>query len=181
VHLDLVHGWHRFGLFCQPVEVGRVEVRDTDVAGATVGCELLQRFPRGDEVAVVAGRERPVDEKEVHVVGSEIAERRVERLPRIVGLVETVVELAGDEDRFTVDAGVADTFADLLLVSVHLGGVDVAVADLEGRFDGLSRLLGIDLEHAEAELRDLLAVSERDVGYLSHIARVPALPPLQTG
>ena len=91
-------------------------------------------------------------------------------LERVVVRVEAVVELAGDEDLAAVDAGGADGLADLLLVAVHLGGVDVPVADLERRERGVLGLLGLDLEHPEAELRDLDTVVERDVRYDGHAA-----------
>ena len=88
----------------------------------------------------------------------------VERAAGIVGPVLAVVELAGDEDLVAVEPGRADRLADAGLVAVPLGGVDMAVADLERARDRLGGLAGVDLEDAEAELRDRVAVVERDVG-----------------
>jgi protein-tyrosine phosphatase len=51
-----------------------LEVGDADRAGATVGAELLQRLPRGDEVAAVKGRERPMDQEQVDVIEAELVE-----------------------------------------------------------------------------------------------------------
>ena len=102
-----------------------------------------------------------MDQEQVDVVEAELLERAGERLAGVVGAVVAVVELAGDEHLAAVDAGGADRLADAPLVAVHLGGVDVAVADLEGRRHGLGGVLGRDLEDAEAELRDRVAVVER--------------------
>ena len=61
-----------------------------------------------------------------------------------------------------VQPGIADALTDLLLVAVHLGGVDVAVADLQRRTDCGGSLIRFDLENAEAQLRDGVAVIEGD-------------------
>src|SRR3954447_26263541 len=52
--------------------------------------------------------------------------------------------------------------ADTALVAVHLGGVDVAVADVERRGNRLRGLRRRDLEDTEAELRDGAVVVELD-------------------
>ena len=49
-------------------------------------------------------------------------------------------------------------FADLLLVAVHLSGVYVSVADLEGLAHRLRGLVRFDLEDPETELRDGVTV-----------------------
>src|SRR3954468_7260261 len=52
--------------------------------------------------------------------------------------------------------------ADAALVAVHLGGVDVAVADVERRGHRLRGLRRRDLEDTESELRDGAVVVELD-------------------
>jgi hypothetical protein len=141
-----------------------LEVGDADRAGATVGAELLQRLPRGDEVAAVKGRERPMDQEQVDVIEAELVERCLERAASVVRSVVGVVELAGDEHLRSVQAGGADGLPDAALVAVHLGGVDVPVARLECSADRLSSFGGIDLKDAKPKLRDRMAVVERDVG-----------------
>ena len=54
--------------------------------------------------------------------------------------------------------------ADLALVAVGGGGVDVPVADGEGRLDRADRLVGRRLEDAEAEHRQLDVVVQREGG-----------------
>src|SRR6185503_12511632 len=90
-------------------------------------------------------------------------ERRLERAARVVGRVEAVVELAGDVDARAVDAGAGDAVADARLVAVHLGGVDVAVADGQRAPDRLGGVLRRDLEDAESELRNRVAVVQGEI------------------
>src|SRR5450755_2816156 len=141
-----------------------LEVGDADRADATVGAELLQRLPRGDEVAAVQGRERPMDQEQVDVVEAQLAEGCLERAVSVVRPVVAVIELAGDEHLCSVQAGAAYGLPDAALVAVHLGGVDVPVAHLECGADRLCSFGGIDLKDAKPKLRDRMAVVERDVG-----------------
>ena len=146
VHLDLVHRRGDLALLVQPPQVVRREVRDADRARPSVAVELLERVPRLDEVAVVAGGQRPVDQEQVDVVGAELVEGLGERLAGVVGPVEAVVQLAGDEDVAAVEAGLGQRLADLLLVLVHLGRVDVPVTGLERGQHRLDGVLRLDLE-----------------------------------
>ena len=154
------------GFARQPLQVGDLEVGHPDAAGASVLLELLEGLPGRDEVAIVERRQRPVDEEQVDVVGAELLSVCVERASRVVGFVEAVVELAGDVHLGAVEAGVADALPDAALVLVHLRGIDVAIADVQRRLDGLGGVVGVDLKHAEAELWDACAVIEVMVGTL---------------
>ena len=134
VQLDLVDRRHDVGLGGQALEVRDLEVRDADRAGAAVALELLERLPRRDEVAVVERRQRPVDEEQVDVVEAERRQRPVERArarrrARWKPLLSLLVTKTSPRSR--PDA--RTRLADARLVAVHLGGVDVAVADLERR------------------------------------------------
>ena len=109
-----------------------------------------------------------MDEEQVDVVEAQRRQRRVERAAGVVGLVEAVVELAGDVHVPAVDAEVADALTDARLVLVHLGGVDVPIADVQRFSDGPGGLVGLDLEDAESELRNFGAVVEFDGRYFAH-------------
>src|SRR5215204_5852087 len=174
VYLYLVHRRHRIGLGGQLLQVLDLEVRHPDRAGAAVAVEVFERPPGSHEVPIVEGGQRPVDKEQVHVVEAKIGECFVERLAGVLGLVKRVAELAGDEDVAAVEAGSADSFADLSLVGVHLRGVDVPVADPEGLAYRLYRILRLDLEDPETELGDDIPVVERDVGYRVHDRITPS-------
>lgn len=62
-----------------------------------------------------------------------------------------------------------DRLADPALVLVGVGGVDVAVAQLEGGADGpFGGGVAVDLVDAEADLGDLKLVVEGEVELFSH-------------
>ena len=103
-----------------------------------------------------------MDEEQIDVVEAERGQRAVKRGARVVGAVEAVVELARDEDLASVEAEGANRLADAALVAVHLRGVDMPVADLEGLRDGFGGVAGRDLKDAEAELWDGVTVVEVD-------------------
>src|SRR5215216_6742396 len=174
VYLDLVHRRYCVGLRGQPLQVVDLEVRHANRAGTAVIVKLFECLPGGDEVAVVERRQRPVDQKQIHVVEAEIGERRVESLAGVVGLVQSVVELARDEDVAAVDARGANPLADLSLVAVHLRGVDVPVAYLDGLSNRLCGVFGLDLKYPETELRDGVSIVQGNVWYNGQSRTTPS-------
>lgn len=78
-----------------------------------------------------------------------------------------VPQLGGDEDVLALQAGhlgqsLLDTLADLLLVGVDLGQIQVAVANLERLVDAGADLARAGLPGAVADLGDLVAGVEGD-------------------
>jgi hypothetical protein len=112
-----------------------------------------------------------VDQEQVDVVRAQRLQRLVERPAGVVGFVRVVAQLAGHEDLAAVQAGPPDRLADLLLVAVPLGRVDVPVAGLQRGADRGLGVLRLDQEDAEAELRDLLAVVQAVARWLVSSAR----------
>jgi hypothetical protein len=104
-----------------------------------------------------------VDEEEVHVIEAEALQARVERGEGGVVSLVGVPDLGGDEQLVAGDAGLRDRRADLLLVVVEPGRVDVPVAGLERAGHGGVGLAGRDEEHAEAQLGDGHAVVQGHV------------------
>src|SRR5262245_54668180 len=151
----------------------RLEVRDADRAGAPVAIELLQGLPRRHVVAAVPCGQRPVDQEQVDVLAAERAHRPVEGMAGVIGVMVGVAQLAGDEHIAAGETGLGDGVADLLLVAVHLRGIDVPVAGLQGGGHGLDGVPRVDLEDAEAELGDRPAVVQQDAGYLGHDGFTP--------
>ena len=156
VHLDLVHRRYHAGLVDDPVEVGGLEVRDTDRSvvppPSRSSTRVRQVETKSPSYRVGSGqwmRNRSTWSS------PSLSSDSGERAARVVGAVEAVVELGGDVELVARDAGGLDRGPDLGLVAVHLGGVDVAVAHLERLLDGPLRLLGRHQEDAEAELGDL--------------------------
>src|SRR5215469_10967234 len=75
VLLDLIDRRDDVGLAVQPPQVMGLEVGDPDGPGPALAVELLQRPPGLYEVTAVPGRQRPVDQEEVDVLGAESLER----------------------------------------------------------------------------------------------------------
>ena len=149
------------GVVQQPLEVRDAKVRDTNVLHLARLRQLLHLLPRVDVVPAlmvllqVLGRRaaRPVNQVQINIVQPQALQARVDALRH--ALVPRVVELGGDPDLGARDARVADGGADLGLVAVGEGGVDVAVAGLEGGEDGVVDLVGGGLPGAEADDGDL--------------------------
>ena len=105
-----------------------------------------------------------MDQEQVDIVEAERIERALEGSSRLGRPVEPVVELAGDEHVRPLDSRSGHGASDSRLVAVHFGGVDVAVADLQGLTDRCLGIGGRDLEHPEAQLRDQPSVVEGEPG-----------------
>jgi hypothetical protein len=93
-----------------------------------------------------------VHQVQVDVVEPQTLRRRLERTPGVVlrGAVLNP-ELGGDEQLLARDSAGGDGPADRFLVAVGGGGVEVAVADLEGLGHGALGVLRRDRVDAEAE------------------------------
>lgn len=164
VELDLVDGRDDLGAGEELLEVLDAEVGDTNVLHAARGGKLLELSPGLGEVPVgvvllevigVGGR-GPVHEVEVDVVNAEILEGRGDALFHT--LVPGVVKLGGDPDLLSRDAGVLDTLANLGLVAVCEGSVDVAVTSEESSLDGLANLVGLGLPGTKTNSGNLSAL-----------------------
>lgn len=87
----------------------------------------------------------------VEVVQTKLLQGIVQRGLNLLGLVAVVPQLGGDEDVLALQAGdlgegLLDALADLALVLVDLGQVQVAVAGLEGLVDAGADLAGADCQ-----------------------------------
>jgi len=148
VELDLVREHRRVENFLGSVERLRFEVRDADVSDRP----LVVEFVEGRERPLgVVSLHRPVDVEEVEVVRAEF----LQALPRafeyvVVGEV-VGVHLRREEHLLPGDVGLREAVADGALVVVVLCGVDVAVAQFEGRRDAVRAGRRVVLPCADAE------------------------------
>lgn len=86
------------------------------------------------------------------------------RMERLVVAVVADPHLRLDEDVAAIDSGAANRLADLALVAICGGGVDVPVADGERRLNSSDCFPGRRLEDAEAEGWQLEAVVQSERG-----------------
>jgi len=88
-----------------------------------------------------------VQDQQVDLVDAELAGALVEAVQRLVVAVVADPDLGLHEDLVAGEPGAVYGLADLALVAVRRGGVDVAVAAAQGRFHGCASLVGRGLEH----------------------------------
>jgi hypothetical protein len=163
MNLDLIHRWYDFALLNEASQVRDLKVGHSDGACPSVAVELLKRVPGRNEVTAVQGRQRPVDQEEVNMVRAQCLESAVEGSTRIVRPVVPVVELAGDENFAAIQARSPNGLPHILFIAVHLGGIDVPVADPQSLSHSVGCLSRVNLEDSEAKLWNGLAAVQRKI------------------
>ena len=161
VELELVEVGHQAGIE-KALQVGGLEVGGADGA-QLAGFQELHQALEGFDKAVLVGV-GPVHQQQVDVVHAEPGEAGLAGLTGAVHAVPLAVELGGDEDFFTGQAGAAQAFAHAAFVAVVLGGIQMTVAQVEGFGDGDGRLVVVHGPGAEAEQGDADAVGEGEAG-----------------
>ena len=189
MQFDLVDGGELAGLVLEALQVLGFEVADADGADLAGVAQFEHRL-EGVDVGVLLGR-GPVDEVEVERqdrLAAEAFDGGVEGLLRRVGPLVVVPDLRREEDVAARHVGGGDALPDAFFVVVDAGGVDAAVADLQGFLHGGGCAVVLDLPDTEAQLRHLdarragLEGHGGDVRVLSHVSgnhaarsRIPAL------
>jgi hypothetical protein len=159
VDLDLVDGRDDGGTVEQRGEVVDHEVADADRADRAVREQRLER-PVGVEGPVEGAGQGLVEDEQVDLLHTELSGALVEPVQGLVVAVVGDPDLGLEEDVGAVEPRSADRVADLALVAVGGGGVDVAVPGVERGADGAARLVGRRLEDAEAQRGQLDPVVE---------------------
>ena len=126
------------------------EVADPDRADLAVGEQRLQGAV-GLERPVERRGQRLVQDQQVDLLDAELPGALLEGVQRLVVSVVADPDLGLQEHVRTIQARAVDRFADLALVAVGRGGVDVPVPRAERGPDGVSGFVGGRLEDAEAE------------------------------
>ncbi len=156
--LDLIHRGQYVGLLEQFGQVVPLEVAHADRTHAALRIELLHGGP-----CLLPAFGRPVDQIQIHIVQAEPVQALLECILGAVFANVVVPQFRGDEQVCTVHIAFGDGLAHRSLVAVYARRVDMAVPVLEGGAYGVHGLWAVlDLEHAEAYLRDHHVVVERD-------------------
>lgn len=131
------------------------EVADTDSADFTLLHQGLHCLPglRGryvddmDGLCLWVDREtslvilgllecdRPMDEVQIHVVGSQVSERLIQSRFNIGGLVVRIPELRRDENVGSRNARCTNASSDFSLVVINCGSINVTIPGLQSRLD----------------------------------------------
>jgi hypothetical protein len=99
-----------------------------------------------------------MEDQQVDLLDAQLSGALVERMQRLVISVVADPDLCFHEHVGAVKAGAVDRLADLALVAVGGGGVDVPIPGVECSAHGVTGLVGGCLEDTEAEGRQLDAV-----------------------
>jgi len=110
------------------------------------------------------GRAGPVNQVKIDVVNTQVLEGGVNALLNTV--VPGVVKLGSEPDLLAGDARVTNTSANLGLVSVGQGSVNVTVALQQGVLNSLADLVGLRLPGTKTDGGNLIA-GVKSVGLLS--------------
>ena len=115
------------------------EVRKTDAANQALFMQTLHRFPSIYIllICILAKLQLvgwPMDEVEVKIIETLIAQSLVKRLQGLVVATLRVPNLAGNKEILTFDSNFLDFLAHALLIFIDSSGVDVGVACSDGSF-----------------------------------------------
>lgn len=116
-----------------------LKIRDSDAVRQALRFELLKLLPEGLQVLVLHG---VVNEEQVDVIELELPQGLFERVFCRLAC-GNAGELRGDVQLGARDAGLLNALADALFVAVHLSGVDVSEAGVDGGDDGLGGILSV--------------------------------------
>ena len=175
----------------QGLQFGAAEVRHADVARQPLIHQLLHGGPGGGQRHLLqahlllwaTGKRHaaplghwPVDQIQIQPLQAQVRQGAVQGGPHLVGLVAVVPELAGDPQLLAlyepIGEGLPQRLADLGLVAVDGGGIEVAVAQLQGGAHRGGGAFGRQAPGAEAQGGHGVAVGERQGGHgAGHRAR----------
>jgi len=99
--------------------------------------------------------------QQVDLVDTELGRAFLEAVKGLVVAVVADPDLGFNEDVIAGDAGAGESFADLLLVAVSGGSVDVPVAGRQGRVNSVAGLVRGGLKDTESDCRHFHAIVER--------------------
>jgi hypothetical protein len=123
--------------------------------GHAVALHLAQR---GDGFLQRDAGIGPVDQQQIDAIELEIFQAVMGRAFEVAGAQVARPDLGGDEDLVTFDARRAQALAHRLLVAVHGGSVDVAIAETERLLDRARASLAAQVPGAEPDQRNAGAV-----------------------
>ena len=166
VQLDLVDRGHDRRLLEKGGEVLDHEVADADGAHLAVREERLQRPVRLERLVECRG-EGLVQDEQVDLLDAQLAGALVEAVQGLVVAVVADPDLRLDDDVVAGHTGAADGVADLALVAVGGGSVDVAVARLQRSRDGGTGLLRRCLEDPQPDGGHLDLVVQLQSGHVT--------------
>ena len=128
MHLDLIADQRLVCKLHRLFDEGNGKVGYSDVAGETRALDFAQRAERVAQRNVRIG---PMQQEQVDFGEPQSRQALLRGTLEIVRSKMRRPDLGGDEDLVTSDIGGAQSFSHLAFVVVKLGGIDVAIAELQ--------------------------------------------------
>ena len=164
MQFDLVDGRVFARFLMQPLKMLRQEIAHAERTHATLRAEFVERFPSLTGTPVE--RRRPMQHVHVHVVELQQAELAVERLARGIVPLFRIAQLRRHPQVLAIltlrEPRVLQRASHARLVVVPRGAVDMTIAGFQRALDHGGNALVVDAQHAQADLRNQIAVGKRD-------------------
>ena len=134
------------------IHLGTGKVRNADVLCQT----LALGIPQGTQILLhghfVTGR-WPVDQRQIHMVGFEPCEAVMEAVDQVTRVQLVVPDFGGQENFPARNTTGGNAITNFRFVSIHLGSIDMAVAQGQSALDGITGVVALEPERSHADLR----------------------------
>ena len=164
VQFDLVDGRIFARFLMQPLKMLRQEIAHAKRTHATLRAELVERLPRFAGTPIERGG--PMQHIHVHIIELQQVKLAVERFARGIVPLFRIAQLRRDPQAFAQlslrESRVFQRTPHTGLVVVPRGAIDVTVSGFQRALNYGSNALIVDAQHAQADLRNQIAVGKRD-------------------
>ena len=148
----------------QPLKMLRQEIAHAKRTHAPLRAELVERLPRFAGTPVERGR--PMQHIHVHIIELQQAKLTVERLACGIIPLLRIAQLRRHPQVLAIltlrEARVLQRTSDAGLVIVPRSAIDMAITGFQRALDHGGNALVVDAQHAQADLRNQIAVGKRD-------------------
>ena len=164
MQFDLVDGRVFARFLMQPLKMLRQEIAHAKRTHAPLRAELVERLPRFAGTPIERGG--PMQHIHVHIIELQQVKLTVERLACGIVPLFRIAQLRRDPQAFAQlslrESRVFQRTPHTGLVVVSRGAIDVTVSGFQRALNYGSNALIVDAQHAQADLRNQIAIGKRD-------------------
>ena len=164
MQFDLVDGRIFARFLMQPLKMLRQEIAHAKRTHATLRAELVERLPRFAGTPIERGG--PMQHIHVHIIELQQVKLTVERLACGIVPLFRIAQLRRHPQVLAIltlrEARVLQRTSDASLVVVPRGTVDMTITGFQRALHHGGNALIVDTQHAQADLRNQIAVGKRD-------------------
>ena len=164
MQFDLVDGRVFACFLMQPLKMLRQEIAHAKRTHATLRAELVERLPRFAGTPIERGG--PMQHIHVHIIELQQVKLTVERLACGIVPLFRIAQLRRHPQVLAIltlrEARVLQRTSDASLVIVPRSAIDMAITGFQRALNYGGNALVVDAQHAQADLRNQIAVGKRD-------------------